>query len=171
MEFRRYKEEDAEEIINWIKNENDLYLWSANVYNKFPIKPEDINNFYKKAKERSNFYPMTLIENNEIIGHLILRNPDEKNEIVRLGFVIVKPTLRGKGYGKELIRYAIKFANKELNAKKINLGVFENNKPAYNCYKAAGFIEDNNKEKEQIKINNEEWTCVELIYNSKINNI
>ena len=163
MKLRKYKKEDANEIIKWIRNETELLLWSANIYNKFPLKVEDINKFYEECSKKSKFYPMTLIENKKIIGHLILRNVDEKNEIIRLGFIIIDPNLRGQGHGKNLVNLAIDYAKNKLNAKEINLGVFENNTSAYYCYKSAGFKEDN-KPKERFKINNEEWNCVELIY-------
>lgn len=163
MNLRKYKKEDASEIIKWIRNENELFLWSANIYNKFPICEEDINKFYRKCANKTSFYPMTLIDKEKIIGHLILRNTDKNSEIIRLGFIIVSPQLRGKGYGKKLIKFAIEYAKNNLNAKEINLGVFENNINAYKCYKSVGFVETN-KEKEIYKINNEEWSCVELIY-------
>lgn len=161
MELRNYEKEDALEIIKWIRNEEEMFLWSADIYNKFPIGEEDINKFYEDCSKKTNFYPMTLIENEKIIGHLILRNTDKENKVIRLGFIIIDPDLRGKGYGKKLINLAIKYA-KELNAQEINLGVFENNINAYNCYKSAGFKEIGKKEK--YKINNEEWNCIELIY-------
>ena len=165
MELREYKNEDAYEIVKWIKNENELFLWSADIYNKFPLNAEDINTFYNNCKQVPKFYPMTLIENEKIIGHLILRNTDEKNEVVRLGFIIVDPKLRGQGYSKKLINLAIEYAKNTLNAQKINLGVFENNTTAYKCYKSVGFTEINKSE--TIKINNEEWNCIELIYQNK----
>ena len=161
MNLRKYQNDDANEIIKWIRNEHEMLLWSADVYNKFPLEADDINNFYKVCAEKSNFYPMTLVDDEQIIGHLILRNTDEKNEIIRLGFIIVDPTMRGKGYGKEIINQAIEYAKKELNAKEINLGVFENNIPAYKCYKSVGFKEINQSEK--VVINNEEWNCIELV--------
>ena len=163
MEFRNYIEEDAAKIIKWIRNKEELYFWSASIYNKFPIKAEDINNFYTECKNKTNFYPMTLEKNNKIIGHLILRNTDEKNEIIRIGFVIVNPALRGQGYGKKILNYAIEYAKEKLNAKEINLGVFEQNKSAYYCYKSVGFKEVD-REGEIFKINNEEWKCIELVY-------
>ena len=141
MKFRKYKKDDANEIIKWIRNEKELFLWSANIYNKFPIGAKDINNFYEDCSKKTKFYPMTLIENEKIIGHLTLRNIDEKNEVIRLGFVIVDPNLRGRGYGRKILNYAIGYAKNKLKAKEINLGVFENNLNAYKCYKSAGFIE------------------------------
>ena len=162
MNFREYKNEDANEIIKWIRNEKELIFWSADVYNKFPLDADDINNFYNLCKEKNNFYPMTLEDNNKVIGHLILRNPGDDNRIIRLGFVIVNPEIRGQGYGKKILNDAIEYAKNTLNAKEINLGVFEENQSAYYCYKSVGFIEDSSKEKETFKFNDRELNCVEL---------
>ena len=46
-----------------------------------------------------------------------------------------------KGYGRQMLTLAIKYAFEIFGAEKITLGVFYNNKPAYHCYKAAGFTE------------------------------
>ena len=162
MELRKYIKSDANEIIKWIKNEYALRLWSADRYGTYPIKAEDINNNYDECIALGNFYPMTLVEQNKIIGHLILRNPDSNKDIVRLGFIIVNPDLRGKGYGKTLIKEAIEYAKKTLNAKEINLGVFENNESACHCYKSVGFKEIR-VDKNVFTFENECWHCVEMV--------
>ena len=54
-------------------------------------------------------------------------------------FVIVNPHRRGKGYGKAMLQLGLKFVFEIYGAKKVSLGVFENNLPAYYCYKAVGF--------------------------------
>lgn len=163
MYLRDYKETDANEIVSWIKDEKALRLWSADRYEKFPITAKDMNDNYNECKKLSEFYPMTLIENEEIIGHLILRNPDiNKPEIIRLGFIIIKPDKRGKGYGKILIQEAIRYAKNNLKATEINLGVFENNQAAYYCYKSAGFKEKY-IEKAVLTFKEEIWNCVEMI--------
>ena len=163
MKLRNYIYSDANEIIKWIKDERALKLWSADIYGDFPIAADDINNNYNKCISYGNFYPMTLIDDNNIVGHIILRNPDPSHkEIVRLGFIIVNDSLRGKGYGKLLIKEAIKYTKINLNAKEINLGVFENNDNAYYCYKSAGF-EEVRIDKNIFKFHNEMWNCVEMI--------
>ena len=50
MEFRKYQKEDAKEILSWIKTERDFRLWSADRYDKYPIKAEDINTNYEKCE-------------------------------------------------------------------------------------------------------------------------
>ena len=37
MKFRPYKEEDAKEILTWIKNEREFRLWSADRYKNYQI--------------------------------------------------------------------------------------------------------------------------------------
>ena len=42
MILREYKKEDADIIATWIKTEEELYKWSADRFNKYPISGEDI---------------------------------------------------------------------------------------------------------------------------------
>lgn len=161
MELRKFKESDSNEILNWIENEREFRLWSADRYDSYPIEAKDINLNYKKSSELGNFYPMTLIDEENVIGHLILRNPNNNLSQIRLGFIIVNNKIRGKGYGKILIKKAIKFAKEELNASEINLGVFSKNGNAYKCYKSCGF-EEVKTIKNAYKFNEEYWDCIEM---------
>lgn len=157
MNLRDYQETDAFEIIKWINNERDLKLWSANIYKNYPVTANDINNNYSS----NCFWAKTLVDNNKIIGHLILRNPSVNKNIVRFGFIIVDPSLRGNGYGRILLNMAINFARKDLHAKEINLGVFGINKNAYLCYKSVGFKEREVK-KNAFYYNGEYWDLIEM---------
>ena len=162
MNLRKYKKEDAKEILHWIKNEREFRLWSADRYEKYPILPSDINNNYLRSSEKSNFYPFTLEDEGKIIGHLILRNPGNNKDVIRMGVIIVDSSIRGKGYGKLLIKEAIKYAKEELGAKEINLGVFTNNEGALQCYKSLGFkLID--IEKNAYQFYEEQWDCAEMI--------
>ena len=82
-------------------------------------------------------------------------------------------TLLNKGLSYEEIRAKVlednifdvakEYRAKEIyGAKKVSLGVFENNESAYHCYKAAGFQEVVPDKSEMYSILNEEWKCLEL---------
>ena len=71
--------------------------------------------------------------------HILLRFPSEDKTVIRFGFVIVDDSKRGKGYGKQMLRLAIDYAQQELRAKHITLGVFCDNLSAVECYKSVGF--------------------------------
>lgn len=105
---------------------------------------------------------MTLVdEDNNIIEHLVFRNPSENKSIVRLGFIIVDNKVRGKGIGKALLNLAIKHAVEVMNASEINLGVFENNESAYKCYFYVGFRKIG-VEKCAYNFYGESWNVVEM---------
>lgn len=162
MELRKYQETDAIEILKWIENERELKLWSADRYGKYPITPDDINNNYNECMKKSDFYPMTLVDGEKIVGHLILRRSNSEEDKIRLGFIIVDNTMRKKGYGRGLINEAIKYAKDVLRASEINLGVFANNENAYRCYKSVGFVEVG-REENALNFQNETWDCIEMV--------
>ena len=137
MILRNFKKEDAPIILGWIKNKTDLRKWSADRYRDYPATPDEMAQLYAP----DNMTPLTAEdENGNVIAHIAIRIPDIANhKAVKLGFIIVDDSLRGKGYGKELIRQTIEYARKNLNATSISLGVFKNNPPALHCYESVGF--------------------------------
>ena len=98
------------------------------------------------------------------MGHIILRYPDSSKTIIRFGFVIIDDRLRGKGYGKQLLQLAIQKATHEFGAKKITLGVFDNNPSAFHCYESVGFRVVGT---DSYFIDGEEWTEKEMEINCK----
>ncbi len=164
MELREYKPEDSKIICGWIKDEKSLYQWSANRIGKFPLEGNELNENYKDAIVSGNLIPLTAVEGDKISGHLFIRFPDEKNRTeVRFGFVIVSPELRGKGNGKKMLNLAIEYAHSKLNAKRITLGVFENNPKARRCYESVGFKPFSRR---TVNLLNEEWSCVDMEMNT-----
>jgi len=166
MIVRPYKPDDAKTIVSWIKDERALRRWSSDRYGAYPITAEDVNYKYMECNgdcpEPDNFYPLTAVSEEGIVGHLILRYTDEEKKVLRIGFVIVDDTKRGKGYGKRLIQMATKYAFEFLQAEKVTLGVFENNPSAYYCYKAAGFKEISMENTYVYEFYDEKWNCIEM---------
>lgn len=166
LRLRPYKPCDARTIISWIKDEETLRKWSSDRFGDFPITAEDINTKYLDNNgdciEEYNFYPFTAFDEDGAVGHLIMRFTDEKQEVLRFGFVIVDDVKRGKGFGKEMLSLAKKYALEILKVKKITIGVFDNNPSALYCYKSVGFEEVG---EEFYNISGEKWRCVELEIN------
>lgn len=165
LRLRPYKKCDAKYIVSWIKDEVSFRKWCADRYDSYPINADDMNKHYSDLDELDTFFQMTAIDESGVVGHLIMRFIDEEKKILRFGFVIVDDTKRGKGYGKELLQLAVKYAFEILKVEKITLGVFENNTSAYWCYKAAGFMDIETEEDEYYPIMGEQWKCLELEMN------
>ncbi len=66
-----------------------------------------------------------------------------------------------------MLQLGLKFVFEIYGAKKASLGVFENNLPAYYCYKAVGFRDVVLDTTEKYCILGEEWNCKELIYENR----
>ena len=112
-----------------------------------------------KQYEGDNMYPLTAVVGDAIIGHILLRHPSEDKSVIRFGFVIVDDSKRGKGYGKQMLRLAIDYAQQELGAQKITLGVFCDNLSAVECYKSVGFRITG---EDSYLIDGEEWKGYEM---------
>ena len=155
MTLRPFSINDAETILSWCKDKHAFRLWSADRYKEFPAQPSDMIAQY----EGDNLFPMTMVDGEEIVGHILLRHPSEDKSLIRFGFVIVDNSKRGKGYGKQLLRLAIDYAQRKLAAQKITLGVFCDNLSAVECYKSVGFHITG---EDSYSIDGEEWKEYEM---------
>lgn len=163
--LRPYKPSDAQTILSWCSDAVSFRKWTADRYPAYPISPDDLNRKYLQENgdcaEPDNFYPMTAFDENGIVGHLIIRYTAAQPKECRLGFIIVNDALRGKGYGKTMVRLAVRYCFDYLLAQRVTLGVFENNPAALHCYQAAGFREVPNAD-QYCEIDGETWRCLEL---------
>ena len=84
---------------------------------------------------------------------------ENDRSLVRFGFVIVSPELRGKGNGRKMLELAIQYAKSQLHASRITLGVFANNPKARACYESVGFKEYSVR---SVNILGSDWECVDM---------
>lgn len=155
LRLQPYNINDTEIILSWSKDERSFYKWSAGVLGDYPITKEQFGFV-------NNLIAFTAIDDDEIVGFFTMRRPSESFDELRFGFVIVDPEKRGKGYGKSMLRLGLKFAFEIYGAKRVTLGVFENNESAYHCYKAVGFKDVVLEKTETYTVLGEEWKCLEL---------
>ena len=171
LQLRPYKPCDAETILGWCRDELTFRRWTSDRYDKYPITAEDMNRKYIDCNgdccDPDNFYPMTAFDESGIVGHLIMRYTDKEKKVIRLGFVILDDTKRGKGYGKEMIRLALRYAFEIFGAQKVTIGVFDNNPSAYYCYKNAGFREVISENRAKCEICGEMCSVIELEMNKE----
>ena len=163
LQLRQYEPGDAQCILAWLRDEFAFRQWSADRYDRFPIAPEEMNAYYKKARQEDGIFCMTALDEGEVAGHFTLRYPRKADASeARLGFVIVDDKKRGRGYGKQMVCLAVQYAFDVLNVQKVSLGVFENNAPALGCYRACGFGEVRLEQTEQYSCLGQVWKCMEM---------
>ena len=155
IRLRPYHQNDADVILSWIHDETAFYKWSAGVLGEYPLSNQQFHAV-------SNFMAFSAIDDNELVGFFTMRKPTESFDVLRFGFVIVDAEKRGKGYGKKMLQLGVQYAKQIYGAKKVTLGVFENNEAAYYCYRAVGFREVALEKKEAYQVLGETWNCLEL---------
>jgi RimJ/RimL family protein N-acetyltransferase len=161
MTLRPFTIHDAPIILSWIKDKTAFRKWSADRYPTFPPKPEDMLAQY----DSDVIFPFIAVDDDgEVVGHIMLRYPDSSKTVIRLGFVIIDDQLRGKGYGKQMLQLVIQKVKNEFGAKKITLGVFDNNPSAFHCYESVGFRVAGT---DSYFIDGEEWKEKEMEINCK----
>ncbi len=160
MTLRPYEAADSKIICSWVKDEKQLFQWSADRIGKWPLEGNELNDNYKD-RNPDFFIPLTALdEKGQPAGHLFILYPDETNKtLVRFGFVILSPELRGKGNGRKMLALAIQYAKERLQASHITLGVFSNNPKARDCYESVGFKEFSSR---TVNILGSDWECVDM---------
>lgn len=165
MILRRFEAADGETILSWIKNEREFRMWSADRFGDYPSAPEMIASHHEMCSQSGDFYPLTAVdEYGNVVGHMIIRYTDDSKSEVRFGFVIVDSSRRGEGFGRKMLELAKEYTADILNAKRVSLGVFENNPAALKCYRAVGFTECVGND-EFFEVLDEHWKCIEMALN------
>ncbi len=163
LSLREFTDKDAQAVACWAEDERTMRFWSADQFDHYPLCADDILSFYNKILSHGDrVFRFVAEEDGCAVGHFLLREFDREHHFVRIGFVILAPCARGKGYGKKMMKLAVDFAVSHLDARRITLGVFTNNPAAYGCYRSLGFQKDPAKIDKMHTFFGEEWICTEL---------
>lgn len=140
MRLRPYiKSKDFKYIAGWIDDERSHALWCANNF-PYPITTEAFHSFLEKTMEEWTVSAFVVTDDSgNIVGFFRYSVNTESNEGF-LASVIVDNKLRGKGYGRETIRLALRYAFEMTGAKLVQLNVFTENRDAKRCYESIGFV-------------------------------
>lgn len=164
MRIRPYIEsKDFEVISQWITDEKTHAMWCANTID-YPIVKENFDSVleYGAFKYSDSAYVATT-DVGEVIGFFCYSSNLETNEGM-LKFVMVDDKYRGKGYGKEMIALAIKYAFEITKVDAVQLNVFSVNARAKQCYISSGFSERRTDDN-VFKFKNELWGRCNMVVN------
>ncbi|WP_300301808.1 GNAT family N-acetyltransferase [uncultured Muribaculum sp.] len=171
LTLRPYQPTDANVITTWLKSEYLMRQWCADRYEHYPVTPDDMNYYHQQYIDGRRSVALTMVDDETVAGYITLRIPADDPTERRIGFVIVDDSKRGQGFGKALVSMAVDYAFRELGAKKVSLGVFENNPSAIRCYQSVGFLDSQaasrphrvvRQETESYECLGETWNCIEM---------
>lgn len=135
--LEKFTEEDFDRLINWIKSEEDLILFTGPTFS-FPLTKEQLSDYINSDVRR--VYKVVDTESKEVIGHCELNDININTKSARVCRVLVgDPANRNKGYCRKMIQKLISIAFNELSLNNLTLKVYEKNAPAVKCYNNCGF--------------------------------
>ena len=139
--------EEIPQLISCIPNKEFLLQWAGPSYTLELLEKQLQNEINMMCKENftSLMFSAKQTETNEVVGHIQLLGIDRVNMSARIGRVLVgKEENRNEGIGLQMINAVLDIAFNKLNLHRIDLGVFDFNASAIQCYKKAGFIIEGN---------------------------
>lgn len=155
IKLEKFTSKHYTDLISWIDNEEDLMQFAGPAFS-FPLTIEQLD----KSLTNKNRYSFSVINKDENIGHCELYL---KETAIHLGRILIgDKTLRGKGFGKQIVNELLDFGFKHFDRTTAELNVFDWNISAIECYKKVGFV-INPEKSIQRKNNNQIWTAINMI--------
>ena len=141
MRLRPYiKSKDFKHIAGWIDDERSHALWCADHF-PYPLTAEAFHGFLDRTMDEWTVNAFVVTDDHgNAVGFFRYSINTESNKGF-LASIIVDNKLRGKGYGKEMIQLALRYAFEMTGANTVQLNVFTENTDAKRCYERVGFIE------------------------------
>lgn len=164
IKLEKFSYKEIPKLISWIENKEFLLKWAGPSY-----KLESLEEQLKKEIEDMNkedytnsMFSVKEIKKNEIVGHIQLLGIDRENMSARIGRVIVgEKENRNKGIGLQMINSMLDIAFNTFKLHRVDLGVFDFNISAIECYRKAGLIIEG-RSRECRKNNGEYWSLINM---------
>ncbi|WP_448263620.1 GNAT family N-acetyltransferase [Microbacterium aurum] len=132
LNVRARSELDAHEVVGWVEDAQALYLFSGPRL-KWPLTAEQLQDMLLTTERLTA--SVVVSRTGDLVAHFDLTID---GVMARLGRVIVKPELRGRGLASRIVDLAVTQAQR-LGAEIVRLNVITTNEPAIRTYRRAGF--------------------------------
>ncbi|MDQ2088129.1 GNAT family protein [Herbivorax sp. ANBcel31] len=144
IELRKFEIGDIDYLKLWITDERLCCQWCARNF-IYPLDDLQLYKYISTLNDSHTNFAFTLVKKDDDIypiGHIKIGNIDYEEKSAKLQFVLIGNRLfRGKGFGKDMVNLAIKYAFQYLELEELDLRVYSFNTSAINCYKTLGFKE------------------------------
>jgi len=157
IKLEAFNENDFSRLISWIDSEELLVQFAGPIFS-YPLTNSQLE-LYLDDKNR---HPFKIIdkESNTIFGHAEIYL--QGNNCVKLCRILIgKSDFKGKGLCTKIVTELLNISFNKLNAKVVELNVYDWNESAIRCYKKAGFVIQKEKSKTN-SANGKTWTSLNM---------
>lgn len=161
IRLRPLKRRDCESIVLWLQEERQFSMWSMGTFH-YPLTIAQLEDYMVQVEREEDAWSMAALDKEgRLVGHFAVRKANYQENCAYLGFIVVDPEQRGKGFGKEMVTMAVRYAFEVMKVNKVTLNVIEENRAALACYLSIGFQV---KERiEQKNLGGESWTLCRML--------
>lgn len=144
INLEKFEKSDFKKVTSWISSPLESLLWAGGSL-LYPFDDQQLDWYmeetYGEFPKRMIFKAVDM-ESGLHVGHIDLSRIDRMNRSARICRVLVDPDLRSKGIASQMTKALIRKGFEELKLHRIELNVFDFNKPAITAYLKAGFREE-----------------------------
>jgi RimJ/RimL family protein N-acetyltransferase len=148
---------DFEAFLAWIDTE-EILTQIAGHYFTYPLSCEQLDHYLDD--EQSNAFKIVSAEDHKPVGHAEIYK--STGRVFKIDKFFIDPSRRGMGLGLEAMQRLLSHCFDELEAQSVELFVFEQNVPAIQCYKKAGFVFEDGP-KMPFKLKDQNWYALKMV--------
>jgi RimJ/RimL family protein N-acetyltransferase len=143
VHLRQIQQSDFPTLMSWIPTKEEMVQWSGPWNFDFPLEERQLSKYFLTETlddqiHRTQFMAVEE-DSDEPVGQIGFSRIWSRTAAGHVGPVIVAPALRGRGIGLTMMREILRMGFDELRLHRIELVVFDFNKPAIACYEKSGF--------------------------------
>lgn len=140
IELIPFTEDDIDRVIPWITSHEDLLFWTAHSFG-YPLRREHLQQHMRDCAAAGDRLIFKAVDSDsgEAVGYIELGAIDRDNQALRIGRVLLSPASRGRGFGVEMMRAALRKSFDEMGMHRVTLYVLNVNPKAIACYERVGF--------------------------------
>lgn len=136
-------------------------MWCANLI-KYPVGKENFDRVMSELAEKFGDSPyVATTDDGKVVGFFCYSVNLSTNEGI-LKFIMIDPSQRGKGFGKEMLQLAAEYAFNITKADAVQLNVFSENTRARKCYESVGF-KARKTDTDAFYFNDESWDRCNMV--------
>jgi RimJ/RimL family protein N-acetyltransferase len=153
-----FQSEDFDRLVGWIDSEA-LLITIAGTEFTYPLTHDQLHRYLLVPYS----YLFNIVDDTDkkVVGHAqLILSGDGMYKIDKL--IIGDQSNRGKGRGQAVINLLLAYAFEKLNAKIVELNVFDWNVAGIKCYEKCGF-KINPDKKQVFKMGDENWNTINML--------
>jgi RimJ/RimL family protein N-acetyltransferase len=143
LHLRRIQPPDLPALMSWLRTREEMVQWSGPWNFEFPLDERQLAKFFLTQTLDDEIHRAEYVAvdegSGETVGQIGFSRIWLRTAAAHVGPVIVAPGLRGRGIGLSMVREILRVGFDELALHRIELVVFDFNRPAIACCEKAGF--------------------------------